>query len=171
MKSKYHFSVIVEFQFDSIHTSDGRCFFFRFDALCGNVSRDMLFQDMDLIEVLWKQDVDLGFTLVEPTTAAKKAPTVEKGSDDEIEKLKALEAINGSNEKVSRTPNVLSNQGSMLRFFSFKKRKKKILFELLAYTRSKETSVSVRNFYFIEKSAWQHFRTRVFRGTNFLETP
>ncbi|KAK9299830.1 hypothetical protein QLX08_007280 [Tetragonisca angustula] len=56
-------------------------------------------EDMDLIEVLWKQDVDLGFTLVEPTTAAKKAPTVEKGSDDEIEKLKALEAINGSNEK------------------------------------------------------------------------
>ncbi|KOX80949.1 Segmentation protein cap'n'collar [Melipona quadrifasciata] len=54
---------------------------------------------MDLIEVLWKQDVDLGFTLVEPTTAAKKAPTVEKRSDDEIEKLKALEAINGSNEK------------------------------------------------------------------------
>ncbi|XP_043512962.1 segmentation protein cap'n'collar isoform X2 [Frieseomelitta varia] len=56
-------------------------------------------EDMDLIEVLWKQDVDLGFTLVEPTTTAKKAPTVEKGSDDEIEKLKALEAINGSNEK------------------------------------------------------------------------
>ncbi|CAD1470009.1 unnamed protein product, partial [Heterotrigona itama] len=55
--------------------------------------------DMDLIEVLWKQDVDLGFTLVEPTTTAKKAPTVEKGSDDEIEKLKALEAINGSSEK------------------------------------------------------------------------
>lgn len=73
----------------------------------------MLFQDMDLIEVLWKQDVDLGFTLVEPTTAAKKAPTVEKESDDEIEKLKTLEAINGSNEKVSRTPNILSNQGSI----------------------------------------------------------
>ncbi|OAD57974.1 hypothetical protein WN48_00940 [Eufriesea mexicana] len=56
---------------------------------------------MDLIEVLWKQDVDLGFTLVEPTTATKKASTLEKGTDeiDEIEKLKALEAINGSNEK------------------------------------------------------------------------
>lgn len=57
-------------------------------------------EDMDLIEVLWKQDVDLGFTLVEPTTTAtKKLSTVEKGSDDEIEKLKALEAINGSNEE------------------------------------------------------------------------
>lgn len=59
-----------------------------------------LFQDMDLIEVLWKQDVDLGFTLVEPATTAKKASTSEKGTDDEIEKLKALEAINASNEKV-----------------------------------------------------------------------
>lgn len=57
-------------------------------------------EDMDLIEVLWKQDVDLGFTLVEPTTTTtKKLSTVEKGSDDEIEKLKALEAINGSNEE------------------------------------------------------------------------
>lgn len=61
----------------------------------------VLFQDMDLIEVLWKQDVDLGFTLVEaPTTTTKKASTLEKESDDEIEKLKALEAINGTNEKV-----------------------------------------------------------------------
>lgn len=58
---------------------------------------------MDLIEVLWKQDVDLGFTLVEPTTTTtKKLSTVEKGSDDEIEKLKALEAINGSNEEVCK---------------------------------------------------------------------
>lgn len=57
---------------------------------------------MDLIEVLWKQDVDLGFTLVEPTTATKKVSTVEKGTDDEIEKLKALEAINGSNEEVCK---------------------------------------------------------------------
>lgn len=53
--------------------------------------------------MLWKQDVDLGFTLVEPTTTAtKKLSTVEKGSDDEIEKLKALEAINGSNEEVRK---------------------------------------------------------------------
>ncbi|XP_043794433.1 segmentation protein cap'n'collar isoform X3 [Apis laboriosa] len=62
-------------------------------------STQFMNQDMDLIEVLWKQDVDLGFTLVEPTTATKKVSTVEKGTDDEIEKLKALEAINGSNEE------------------------------------------------------------------------
>lgn len=62
------------------------------------------FQDMDLIEVLWKQDVDLGFTLVEPaTTPAKKSSTSEKESADEIEKLKALEAINATNQKVWRS--------------------------------------------------------------------
>lgn len=61
------------------------------------------FQDMDLIEVLWKQDVDLGFTLVEPATAPTKKPsTSEKKSADEIEKLKTLEAINATNEKVRR---------------------------------------------------------------------
>lgn len=58
---------------------------------------------MDLIEVLWKQDVDLGFTLVEPTATAKKASTSEKGTEDDIEKLKALEAINANNEKVCET--------------------------------------------------------------------
>ena len=52
---------------------------------------------MDLIEVLWKQDVDLGFTLVEPTTPDQ---TLEKESEDDIEKLKALKAINAANEKV-----------------------------------------------------------------------
>lgn len=56
---------------------------------------------MDLIEVLWKQDVDLGFTpLVESTAPPKKPSTSEKETDDEIEKLKALEAINSNNEKV-----------------------------------------------------------------------
>ncbi|XP_071627700.1 segmentation protein cap'n'collar isoform X6 [Temnothorax longispinosus] len=56
--------------------------------------------DMDLIEVLWKQDVDLGFTLVEPaTTPTKKPSTSEKESADEIEKLKALEAINATYQK------------------------------------------------------------------------
>ncbi|KAL0129954.1 hypothetical protein PUN28_001903 [Cardiocondyla obscurior] len=57
-------------------------------------------EDMDLIEVLWKQDVDLGFTLVEPaTTPTKKPSTSEKESADEIEKLKALEAINAIYQK------------------------------------------------------------------------
>ncbi|XP_076391759.1 NFE2 like bZIP transcription factor cap-n-collar isoform X2 [Megachile rotundata] len=57
-------------------------------------------EDMDLIEVLWKQDVDLGFTpLVESAASPKKASTSEKQTDDEIEKLQALEAINANNEK------------------------------------------------------------------------
>ncbi|KZC05007.1 hypothetical protein WN55_04827 [Dufourea novaeangliae] len=56
-------------------------------------------EDMDLIEVLWKQDVDLGFTLVEPTATTKKASTSEKETEDDIEKLKTLEAINANNEK------------------------------------------------------------------------
>ncbi|XP_076160933.1 NFE2 like bZIP transcription factor cap-n-collar isoform X2 [Ptiloglossa arizonensis] len=56
-------------------------------------------KDMDLIEVLWKQDVDLGFTLVEPTVVVKKACTSEKETEDDIEKLKALETINAGNEK------------------------------------------------------------------------
>lgn len=57
---------------------------------------------MDLIEVLWKQDVDLGFTLVEPTVVVKKACTSEKETEDDIEKLKALETINAGNEKVCK---------------------------------------------------------------------
>ena len=69
------------------------------------------FQDMDLIEVLWKQDVDLGFTLVEPTTAPTKKPsTSEKESADEIEKLKALEAINATYQKVRKSFYFLSFQ-------------------------------------------------------------
>ncbi|XP_011254804.1 segmentation protein cap'n'collar isoform X6 [Camponotus floridanus] len=54
--------------------------------------------DMDLIEVLWKQDVDLGFSPVEPATTPTKKLS-EKESADEIEKLKALEAINATNQK------------------------------------------------------------------------
>ena len=53
---------------------------------------------MDLIEVLWKQDVDLGFTLEDATAPDK---TLEKESEDDIEKLKALEAINSADEKVN----------------------------------------------------------------------
>lgn len=43
---------------------------------------------MDLIEVLWKQDVDLGYNPIIPTLN----PTQQKeaSSEDEIEKLKAL---------------------------------------------------------------------------------
>ncbi|XP_011504987.1 PREDICTED: segmentation protein cap'n'collar isoform X2 [Ceratosolen solmsi marchali] len=62
-------------------------------------------EDMDLIEVLWKQDVDLGFTLVDPTPTAKIAATSsKKESEDDIEKLKTLEAINAANDK--KTPDI-----------------------------------------------------------------
>ncbi|XP_058801155.1 endoplasmic reticulum membrane sensor NFE2L1-like isoform X1 [Phymastichus coffea] len=54
-------------------------------------------EDMDLIEVLWKQDVDLGFTLVDP--AKNSASTSKKESEDDLEKLKALQAINHADEK------------------------------------------------------------------------
>lgn len=43
---------------------------------------------MDLIEVLWKQDVDLGYNPILPSLNA--APVKEAESIDDIEKLKAL---------------------------------------------------------------------------------
>lgn len=70
---------------------------------------------MDLIEVLWKQDVDLGFSLetAENKPEKEKPEAVEvEGSvptpttslvvpDDDIEKLKALKAVNDDTIKVS----------------------------------------------------------------------
>jgi hypothetical protein len=61
--------------------------------------RKIIDEDMDLIEVLWKQDVDLGFTLVDPTK--NTATSSKQESEDDIEKLKTLEAINAANDKVS----------------------------------------------------------------------
>lgn len=43
---------------------------------------------MDLIEVLWKQDVDLGYNPIIP--APNPVQHKERSSEDEIEKLKAL---------------------------------------------------------------------------------
>lgn len=43
---------------------------------------------MDLIEVLWKQDVDLGYNPIIP--ALNPTQQKEASSEDEIEKLKAL---------------------------------------------------------------------------------
>lgn len=42
---------------------------------------------MDLIEVLWKQDVDLGYV---PTPTTVRTETSEKDASDDIEKIKAL---------------------------------------------------------------------------------
>lgn len=51
-------------------------------------------QDMDLIEVLWKQDVDLGFSvdLFNPSKPEGEGKVV-RVEDDDVEKLKALEAL------------------------------------------------------------------------------
>lgn len=51
-------------------------------------------QDMDLIEVLWKQDVDLGFSLdlFNPSKPEGEGKAV-RVEDDDVEKLKALEAL------------------------------------------------------------------------------
>lgn len=65
-------------------------------------------QDMDLIEVLWKQDVDLGFSLEVSQTKSEKpdpegaaaGPTTSLGSDDNLEKLKALKAAEDDAIKV-----------------------------------------------------------------------
>ena len=51
-------------------------------------------QDMDLIEILWKQDVDLGISLDlfnPPKQEGEGKPLPVE--DDDIEKLKALEAL------------------------------------------------------------------------------
>lgn len=45
---------------------------------------------MDLIEVLWKQDVDLGFTLAAPIPSSPKNAATKAETPDDVEKLKAL---------------------------------------------------------------------------------
>lgn len=64
---------------------------------------------MDLIEVLWKQDVDLGFSVENATPKLEKLDP-EKSSavdattsvdNDDLEKIKTLKAINENKIKVS----------------------------------------------------------------------
>lgn len=80
---------------------------------------------MDLIEVLWKQDVDLGFSLelqVESKNTEKPDEKSEFGDgqnpespgsasltfpEDDIEKLKALKEVNDDSVKVSYFYNCL----------------------------------------------------------------
>lgn len=63
-------------------------------------------KEMDLIEVLWKQDVDLGFTLTPPTAVVAggtgSAVAGAKGgadSSDDLEKLKVLLEIKNDDDK------------------------------------------------------------------------
>lgn len=65
---------------------------------------------MDLIEVLWKQDVDLGFSVENATPKLEKldpdkssavdATTSVDLENDDLEKLKTLKAINEDKIKV-----------------------------------------------------------------------
>lgn len=70
---------------------------------------DFFLQDMDLIEVLWKQDVDLGFSLENATPKSEKVDVDKKESDaatdksEDVEKLKALQAVNEDSIKVCHT--------------------------------------------------------------------
>lgn len=54
-------------------------------------------QESELIEVLWKQDVDLGFSLAPPSTSLKKEES--HSAEDDAEKLNALLEL--KNEKVT----------------------------------------------------------------------
>ncbi|XP_058982995.1 segmentation protein cap'n'collar isoform X1 [Musca domestica] len=60
-------------------------------------------EESEIVEVLWKQDVDLGFSLTEAQLAelagSSSATENAVNSEDEIEKLKALEALKLDNPK------------------------------------------------------------------------
>ncbi|XP_059621555.1 segmentation protein cap'n'collar isoform X2 [Phlebotomus argentipes] len=56
-------------------------------------------EESELIEVLWKQDVDLGFSLAPPSTSLKKEET--HSAEDDAEKLNALLEL--KNEKSQNT--------------------------------------------------------------------
>lgn len=72
---------------------------------------------MDLIEVLWKQDVDLGFSLELPEAKTAEKPDKPETANnqnpespgsasltfqgDDVEKLKALKEVNNDSVKVS----------------------------------------------------------------------
>uniref|UniRef100_A0A1Q3FG62 Putative bzip transcription factor nrf1 n=1 Tax=Culex tarsalis TaxID=7177 RepID=A0A1Q3FG62_CULTA len=70
------------------------------------VTAELTPEEMDLIEVLWKQDVDLGFTLTPPTAVVAggtgSAVAGAKGgadSSDDLEKLKVLLEIKNDDDK------------------------------------------------------------------------
>jgi nuclear factor erythroid 2 len=55
---------------------------------------------MDLIEVLWKQDVDLGFTLTPPSAVIESKPAGKAENEEDIEKLKALLEIENNKVRI-----------------------------------------------------------------------
>lgn len=70
--------------------------FFRFVSFKFNFH-----QESEIVEVLWKQDVDLGYTLAPPAKTASPQESATNASalnTDECEKLKALQEL--KSEKV-----------------------------------------------------------------------
>jgi hypothetical protein len=65
---------------------------------------------MDLIEVLWKQDVDLGYNPIIP--ALSPAQQKEASSEDEIEKLKALLELKTDKVKCAKASDLASFFGT-----------------------------------------------------------
>ncbi|XP_037826480.1 segmentation protein cap'n'collar-like [Lucilia sericata] len=65
--------------------------------------RHYIYKESEIVEVLWKQDVDLGYSLTPAQLAdagtSAKALQSSNANDDDIEKLKALEALKLDNSK------------------------------------------------------------------------
>lgn len=67
---------------------------------------DFYLQESEIVEVLWKQDVDLGYTLAPVKASSPKEETNTSGpsfNTEDNEKLRALQEL--KNEKVSHTNN------------------------------------------------------------------
>nr|CAD7427885.1 unnamed protein product [Timema monikensis] len=77
-----------------------------FWVLSGILTDTAYDMDMDLIEVLWKQDVDLGFSLdlFTPPKSPKLDEKLDKEHEpqDELEKLKALQASAAATEDADK---------------------------------------------------------------------
>ncbi|XP_055382451.1 segmentation protein cap'n'collar [Condylostylus longicornis] len=67
------------------------------EPLLSNV--DITKEESEIVEVLWKQDVDLGFSLSPPKISYNSDATSSKKTDDENEKLKALEELKDEKSK------------------------------------------------------------------------
>lgn len=69
-----------------------------------------IFQESEIVEVLWKQDVDLGYTLATPSTnsTGKESGNATAAlSPEESEKLKALQDLKNDKVSAARLPSKL----------------------------------------------------------------
>lgn len=63
-----------------------------------NTFNFLLFQESEIVEVLWKQDVDLGYSLSPLKLPSDASLNGADNTDEENEKLKALQEL--KNDKV-----------------------------------------------------------------------